>query len=325
MIYTLEDINNKLISPIESDYGDIMDSSLECYSYLMDYLERRNISYKIYEYKHKYDAYKEEYHCYLEIVLEEYLDEFLSNMDDTCKKYDYLIYLSCDMNRTKINSRLNSFLCARKWEKDVKEEFNKNYPDYHLNINVNYVSEDYAPDEVFLIKGRYDYHKFYKYISKDRRDFFDRLFEEKYIPESSVNVILSDKISEEEMDKIYKGMKSFFKKYHINTVYFIRPDEAERAKILKEERIANNNYTYESQPIPMSSDITEEFQVVKKYDVKKKPKSKYGYESKKDNKPKKSIKVPKVAKKVLFIISFPLIIIWIVYLLVKILKRLDDN
>ena len=271
MIYTLEDMKSKLIFPIDNDYGDIMESSLQCYNYIMEYLDRRKLSYKIYEYKHEYDVYKKEFRCYLQIVLEEYVEEFIRTKKELYGWSNYLITLSCDMNKTKIESGLNSFLCARKWDKDVKEEFQKNYPDYHLNINENYMDEDYAPDEVFLVNGEYDYHAYYKYINKDRRDLLEHLTDERYIPQSSVNIFLPMSTTEEEQDKIYKGMKRFFKKYHINTVYFFRLSESEKKCKISEERFINNSYHFETRPLNISSDITDDFQVMKKYDVKKKP------------------------------------------------------
>ncbi len=324
MTYTLEDIQGKLIYPIDSDYGDIMDSSLECYNYIMNYLDERKLSYKIYEYKHEYDVYKEEYRCYLQIVLEEYLEEFKRVKKEKYGWSDYLITLSCDMNRTKIEGRLNSFLCARKWDKDVKEEFHKRYPDYHLNIDVNYMDYDYAPDEIFFVNGEYDYHAYYRYISKDRRDLFQRLTDERYIPKSSVNVFIPMDISEKEQDKIYAGMKRFFKKYHINTVYFIRLSKCEIDDIICKEAFINNSYNFEPRPIHINSDIAGEFQVMKRYDVKKRSKSKYEFVGDKRSESKKRIKLPKAVKKVLLIVFFPIIVIWATYLIIKVIQKIDN-
>jgi hypothetical protein len=324
MNYTLEDINSKLISSIKSDYADIMNSSLDCYNYIMEYLDSRGLSYKIVEYKHEYNSYKEENRCYLQIVLEEYLEEFIKAKKEIYGWSDYLITLSCDMERTKIEGNLNSFLCARKWDKEVKEEFHKRYPDYHLNIDVNYMDYDYAPDEVFFVDGEYDYHAYYRYINKDRRDLFDRLTDTRYIPKSSVNVFLSMDISEEEQDKIYRKMKPFFKKYHINTVYFIRLSRIEIESIIRNEKFTSNSYNFEPRPIHISSEIAGDFKVMKKYDVKKKPKDKFGFTEKKEGREKKSLKLPKTFKKVLFIVFFPLILIWTTYLIIKVIQKLDE-
>ena len=324
MSYTLEEINDKLISSIKSDYGDIMDNSLKCYNYIMDYLDKMNLSYKIYEYKHEYDTYKEEYRCYLQIILEEYIEEFNRVKEEIFGWDDYLITLSCDMDRTKIESRLNSFLCARKWEKDLKEEFQRTYPDYHLNINENYMDNEYAPDEVFFINGVYDYHKYYEYISKDKRDLFQCLIDERHIPRSSVNVFIPVDVSEKEQDKIYNKMKSLFKKYHINTVYFIRLSTIEIEHEKNKERFVNNSYRFEPRPIHISSDIAGDFQVMKRYDVKKKPRSKFGFIKNNKNESQKYIKMKKTMKKVLLIVFFPIIIIWVTYLIIKVIKKLDE-
>lgn len=238
MLHTRDDLNENALKSNKLHLCEQVDNdrlALESYDYMLNYLKKRGLSCKIFSCNYCGDDSESLYHYKLEFVLSEYVKEFEKTY--LCfEKNELICEIFCDNEKSRVKTNVFHFLCARKWEEDVKAEMKALYPNYHVNINYNVMNMyQKVPNSIFCKKDTYDYEAYLEYLYKHNKTV---------VIGNSINVILPTNAIKMDTDKLYEAMKPFIKKYYIKHVHFVKPvDKAAMFKIKAEERLLENFYT----------------------------------------------------------------------------------
>lgn len=230
MIHTFEDLKRIVFSKKDFDRYD-----LEAYEFMWNYLQKKGVSCKILNCTRCKDDKDSSYHYQMEFILSDCV-EFFEKLYIPGDKDKLICKILCDNEKSRIKTNVFHFLCARKWEQDVKSEMSTDYPDYYMNVNHN-IMDDYrkVPRNVFYKNGTYDYGAYIDYIYSNQK---------RIIIQNSINVFLPDGVEKEDTDKLYENMKPLLKKYFIKEVHFVKPVNQEAFLSLKEnEQFMDNVYT----------------------------------------------------------------------------------
>jgi hypothetical protein len=84
----------------------------------------------------------------IKIILKDYADEFMADQEDSLSPYKIFFHCSTDNGSGReMYDYYDSFLAARDYEKDFKEAMEKEFADYQVNIQYNYLDYIYLKRE----------------------------------------------------------------------------------------------------------------------------------------------------------------------------------
>jgi len=132
-----------------------------------------------------------------------------------------------------IGSALEPFLMGRKWTADLKTDFAKVFPDYH--INTYYLTFDsISIDPARLVNKRFD----------DYTYFFNK---SEHLT-NTVNILLSPQTTLEEVESIFEEIEPLLKRYRVSkALLLIFTDEESAERVLSEELETDNSYNYDKE------------------------------------------------------------------------------
>jgi len=145
--YSIDDISNMLFLKPEDTYDleSVNTENLDNFNYILNAIDRKAgqgeyYIHSIYVCDLLGPSRPESY--VIKIVLKDYVDEFYSNEDASLNPYAIMFDNSAD-DLGKVSDFYDSFLAARDYEKDFKEAMEKEFADFQVNIQYNYL--DYNP------------------------------------------------------------------------------------------------------------------------------------------------------------------------------------
>jgi len=239
--YTFDDLDAMAVPGKEikkSDNGKAFtETALENYNILLGHAESV-LGKDYYITSYGWDDIRGNDAYYIWLVMKEWADAYLNGEDVSVylgRRYMPEDSPSKYKGRYLVQSGLETFMMARKYTADLREDFYAEYPDYH--INTFYLSIEKVWEEPALeLFGKSDDYEYYYGLKGNSR----------YT--NTVNVFLTPDTSEDEIDKIYGGMKDFLKKHRVTEVYYcVLKDEAAKERILAEEKETDNFYSWDKE------------------------------------------------------------------------------
>lgn len=149
--YSIDDIRNMLLLKPEDTYDlkSVNTENLENFNYILNAIDRKAgqgeyYIHSIYVCDLLGPSRPESY--VIKIVLKDYIDEFYLNEDDSFNPYAIMFDNSAD-NLREVSGFYDNFLAARDYEKDFKEAIEKEFADFQINIEYNYLDYNYLDIE----------------------------------------------------------------------------------------------------------------------------------------------------------------------------------
>ncbi len=223
--------------PHTPDADDTGAEALRAYNILLGYLENElQISYQLCDYY--YVDFDEIPNCY---VIKVVPDGEAPDRYEAGKVPENAVMLSVYPDGTHAESGVVPHLMARKWTADLRAEFAKLHPEWHLNTEY-LVLDHIAP----AVSGtEYPDIRDYRFFLEGERPIGSR--------DMTVNLILPVGTPEADAEAVFAEAEPLLMKYHATFVLLVTPqDDAAMEKLLAEEAQSGNYYEFHAVPLAWS-------------------------------------------------------------------------